>query len=255
MTVLELDRLEIRIGDQVICHDLTLQLADGEVLGVLGRNGVGKTTLLHTLMDFRQPANGSVRIQGQELQRFERQQLAREVGLLFQESDNTMPATVLETVLLGRHPYSESLLWDSAEDLALCRNTLALLGLDELECRQVSTLSGGEKQRLAIALLLAQDPTVFLLDEPSNHLDIDHQIKVLELLTQKTRDNNAAMVMASHDINLVSRFCDRVLLLLGDGDTLAGPTSSVLNTDTLELAFQCRVAHTRIGGRDYFLPD
>jgi len=254
MSVLELQNLEVRIGDNIICHDLALDLKGGEILGVLGRNGVGKTTLLHTIIDFRQPASGIICIQGRNLQTLKRQQLAREVGLLFQESDTSMPATVLETVLLGRHPYSENLLWDSEQDIALCRDTLAQLGLGKLENRQVTTLSGGEKQRLAIALLLAQNPTVFLLDEPSNHLDIDYQIKVLELLTEKIKDNNAAMVMASHDINLVSRFCNQVLLLLGDGKALFGPTASVLNSENLEHAFHCRIAHTQINGRDYFVP-
>jgi len=255
MAVLEIEHLEVRIGDKVICNDLELKLESGEILGVLGRNGVGKTTLLHTIMNFRTPTTGTIRIQGGELHTLKRQQLAREVGLLFQESDNSMPATVLETILLGRHPYSENLLWDSEQDVTLCRNTLNLLGLGTMESRQVATLSGGEKQRLAIALLLAQSPTVFLLDEPSNHLDIDYQIKVLELLAQRVKNNSAAMVMASHDINLVSRFCDHVLLLLGDGATLTGPTTSIMSTENLEHAFQCRIVHTKVNERDYFLPD
>ena len=254
MAVLELENLEVWIGKKSICHDLGLELESGEVLGVLGRNGAGKTTLLHTIMAFRPPANGSIRIQGIELKTLKRQQLARKLGLLFQESDNSMPATVLETVLLGRHPHSENILWDSEQDVTLCRDTLALLGLGTLEKRQVSTLSGGEKQRLAIALLLAQNPTVMLLDEPSNHLDIDYQIKVLELLTERSRTNSAAMIMASHDINLVSRFCNYVLLLLGNGEFLAGPAPDILNKENLELAFQCRITHTKVNNWDYFVP-
>ena len=255
MAVLELENLEVRIGDNIICHDLALDLDGGDILGVLGRNGVGKTTLLHTIMDFRQPASGTIYIQDNNLQTLKRHQLARKVGLLFQDNDTSMPATVLETVLLGRHPYSKNLLWDSEQDIELCLETLVQLGLGTLENRQVSTLSGGEKQRLAIALLLAQNPTVFLLDEPSNHLDIDYQIKVLELLTDKINNKNAAMVMASHDINLVSRFCNHVLLLLGDGETIIGPTSSVLSSENLAHAFHCRIAHTQVNGRDYFVPD
>ncbi len=255
MVVLELERLEVRIGGKLICRDLDLQLTEGEVLGILGRNGVGKTTLLHSCMDFFPPASGNVRIHGANLQSLKRQQLARKIGLLFQESDSSLSATVLETVLLGRHPYSENIFWDSEEDIELCRITLALLGMDKLENRQVSTLSGGEKQRLAIALLLAQDPAVFLLDEPSNHLDIDFQIKVLDLITQRAKQNKAATVMASHDINLVSRFCDRVLLLLGDGEFLSGSTSSILNSNNLNRAFQCKIAQTQISGRNYYLPE
>lgn len=254
MAVLELKNLTARIGETAICHDLNIELNGGDVLGVLGRNGVGKTTLLHTIMNFHQPDNGSIRIKGNDIRTLRRQQVAREVGLLFQESDSTMPATVLETVLLGRHAYAENILWDSKQDLALCRDALALLGLGSLENRQVATLSGGEKQRLAIGLLLVQNPAVFLLDEPSNHLDIDYQIKVLEILTQKVRSDSAAMVMASHDINLVSRFCNYVLLLLGNGEILTGSAQKVLTTGNLERAFRCRITHTQLNDQDYFLP-
>ena len=254
MAILDIEKLAIRIGDKLICRDLSIRLNSGELLGILGRSGVGKTTFLHTLMGFHRQQAGTIRIQDQDLQSIPRHQLAKQIGLLFQQSESNMPATVLETVLLGRHPYSENLLWDSAEDVALCRETLKLLGLGQVEDRQVSTLSGGEKQRVAIALLLAQNPKVSLLDEPSNHLDIDYQIKILNHLTEKSKTQNTSMVLASHEINLISRFCDQVLLLLGDGEVLCGRTQEIMTTDNLELAFGCNVEHVMINERDYFLP-
>ena len=254
MALLELDALNVKIGEQTICHDLSLSLNSGELLGILGRNGTGKTTLLHTIMGFHAPSSGNIRLGGMDINTITRRQLAREMGLLFQEGDSNMPATVLETVLLGRHPYSQNLLWDSEADIRLCRDTLALVGLADLHQRQVSTLSGGEKQRLAIALLLAQSPTIMLLDEPSNHLDIDYQIRLLELLSGRARSSDGAIMMASHDINLVARFCDHTILLLGDGKILAGPTDEVLTAGNLELAFQCRIITVQHDDRSYFFP-
>ena len=254
MSILELENLEIKIGDTVICRELSLLLEGGRLLGILGRNGAGKTTLLHTIMGFRPFQHGAIRIQQEDLHAIPRQQLATKIGLLFQESENSLPATVLETVMLGRHPHSENLLWDSPADVAYCRETLSQMGLGSLENRQVSTLSGGEKQRLAIALLLAQNPKVLLLDEPSNHLDIDYQIKILSLLHEKSRKQNAAMIIASHDINLVSRFCDDVLLLLEDGNAITGPIAEVLDTQNLERAFGCKVECVQVSGHHYYLP-
>jgi len=254
MALLELEALRVEIGEQVICHDLSLPLNSGEFLGILGRNGTGKTTLLHTVMGFHAATGGNIRLGDIDISNITRRQLARELGLLFQEADNNMPATVLETVLLGRHPYSQNLLWDSEADIKLCRETLALVGLADLQRRQVSTLSGGEKQRLAMALLLAQSPKILLLDEPSNHLDIDYQIRMLELLSGEVRSSNGAIMMASHDINLVARFCNQTMLLLGDGEILTGPTDEVLTADNLELAFQCRIATVRHNSRNYFFP-
>ena len=178
MDLLQFSALQITIGEHLVCRNLDLRLGAGERLGMLGRNGVGKTTLLHTIMGFHKQDAGSVLLNGSPQGSRSRRQLARQVGLLFQESENSMPATVLETVLLGRHPYSDNFLMDSAEDLSMARDALEQVGLESLADRQVGTLSGGEKQRLAIALLLLQNPRLLLLDEPSNHLDIDNQIQV-----------------------------------------------------------------------------
>jgi len=254
MAALELVKLRVKAGNRLVCQDLNLCLGSGQMLGILGRNGVGKTTLLHTIMGFRKPEAGLIRFGAVDSATLSRRQLAREVGLLFQESDSSLPATVLETVLLGRHPYADNLLWDSEEDVALANRTLSLLALTELRARQVSSLSGGEKQRLAMALLMAQSPRLYLLDEPSNHLDIDFQLKILELLTTQVRSEHRGLVMASHDINLVARFCDRVLLLLGDGLFVEGPTPAVLEECLLERAFSTRLQRIEHNGRDYFLP-
>jgi len=254
MKLLELDNLSVRIGSQSICRNFNLDLAAGQILGVLGRNGIGKTTLLYALMGIRSAEHGTIKLAGTEVRQMTRRDHARFMGMLFQENDNSMPATVLETVLLGRHPYAENLLWDSAEDMALARETLRLLGLENLEQRQVATLSGGEKQRLAIAMILAQDPQLYLLDEPSNHLDIDFQLKILQLLQSRIVEREAAILMASHDINLISRICDRVMLILGDGEIIEGPTGSVLTKDNLQRAFHCRIAQTELAGHRYFVP-
>lgn len=254
MVVLSLRSVSLSMAGQCICRDLDLQLESGQSLGVLGRNGVGKTTLLHSIMGFHQPDAGQILLRGVDVATLPRRQLAREAGLLFQETPAGLPATVLETVMLGRHPYAENLLWDSARDLALAEEALAMLDLTRFRNRQVGSLSGGEKQRLAVAALISQEPALMLLDEPSNHLDIDYQLRILALLTTRTRQQQRGLVMASHDINLVARYCDRVLLLLGDGRYLEGPTRQLLTTTVLEQAFHVSMQSFDIGPRRYFLP-
>ena len=254
MNILSFDSVTITINDQSVCQNLNLALDSQQVLGILGRNGVGKSTLLYTIMGFHHPDSGSISLLGSNIRKSPRSELARKLGILFQESANAMPATVLETALLGRHPHSDNLLWDKPEDIELTREILQQLGLDDLEDRQVNSLSGGEKQRLSIALLMNQAPQLYLLDEPSNHLDIDYQIKSLTLIRDKLRAGDAAMVMASHDINLTARFCDRILLLGEDGQFVCGPTSDVLNEETLSQAYRCQIRAVELDSRRYFFP-
>ena len=254
MSILNLEALEIEIGGQVVCRNLELDLAPGQVVGVLGRNGIGKSTLLYTLMGFRKPVSGRISLLGNDLSHYSAKETARLIGILFQENSTELPASVLETALLGRHPHNENILWDNADDIFLVREILNKVGLSELEQRQVGTLSGGEKQRLTIAMLIAQKPKLSLLDEPSNHLDIDYQIKSLALLKENTIKEQSAIIMASHDINLISRFCDKSLLLMENGEFQYGDTNEILTEEALSAAFKCPIQSIQTGERKIFFP-
>jgi iron complex transport system ATP-binding protein len=160
--------------------------------------------------------------------------VARQLGLLAQEHRDSFPASVMETALIGRHPFLGPLQWESHQDRRIARLALQAVDLQDLEERNVATLSGGERRRLGIATLLTQDPQLLLLDEPTNHLDVHHQVHVLELLRRKARDAAKSIIMVMHDINLASRYCNRFLLLLGEGRTAQGRAQDVLTRELLE---------------------
>lgn len=227
--LLECRGLTVSVAGTLVCQGLDLILLPGRRLGVLGGNGVGKTTLLHTLAGLRPPAAGRVLLDGQPLAALPRNRVARRLGLLPQDHEDAFPATVLETALIGRHPHVSRWGWESARDLAVARSALAEVGLAALEERSVQSLSGGERRRLGLATLLAQDPALWLLDEPTNHLDLAHQIRLLERLARRVTEQGRAWVMVTHDPSLVARFCDRALLLFGDGETLAGDCRELLD--------------------------
>lgn len=236
-SLLKTENLNVEIGGKTVCHGLNIDIHAGQHWGLLGINGVGKTTLLHTLAGLRAPAQGQVLLTDQSLTNMPHRHIAQHIGVLFQSDDDAFPGTVMEAVLTGRHPWLGQWQWESERDRELALNSLKNVGLENFEQRQVNTLSGGERRRLALATLFTQDPNVFLLDEPTNHLDPHHQIELLSLLSQRVTNNARASMMILHDINLATRFCDHLLLLFGDGEqkgeVLCGPTNEVLNTDTL----------------------
>lgn len=233
--------LEIAPGPDTLLHGLDLCLQAGDCVGVLGRNGTGKTTLLHTLAGLLAPASGTVSLRGTPVKEWQRRALARQVGIVFQHHTDEMPATVMETALLGRFPHGHAWQWESTQDRRVAEQALQQMGLWELAGRQVHSLSGGERQRLALAALLAQSPRVMLLDEPGNHLDIGFQLSSLSLLRDRARTGDAALVFATHDINLAARYCDRILLLNGDGSFLLGPATETLTEQHLTAAYECPV--------------
>lgn len=235
--ILEARQLSISIGTRPesrrICRDLDLALAAGERLAILGRNGAGKSTLLATLAGLRTADAGELRVDGQTYADLGLRAAARLRGWLGQERGDPFASTVLESVLTGRHPHLSRWSWESPSDARIARAALADLGLADLEQREVRTLSGGERQRVAIAALLAQQTRLCLLDEPLAHLDLNHQIATLELLSLRARRDGVAFALVLHDPNLAFRFCDRALLLFGDGTHIAGPVADVLNEDSL----------------------
>lgn len=238
MTTLGIHDLQISIGDVAVCVGLNVVLSAGQCWAVLGRNGSGKTTLLHTLAGLRSPQRGRVELNGKSLPTQPRRLLARRLGLLPQDSHDPFPATVLETALLGRHPHCSPWSWETPNDRAIACKALADVGLDHLAAREVATLSGGERRRLALATLLTQDPDVLLLDEPTNHLDLHHQIALLNLLARLARERHKTVVMVLHDVNLAARYADRCLLLYGDGEVCAGTREEVLRTAALERLYR-----------------
>lgn len=252
--LLRTQNLDVEIGGKTVCQGLNVDIHAGQHWGLLGVNGVGKTTLLHTLAGLRAPTNGDVWLGDKTLSELPRRHIAQHIGVLFQADDDAFPGTVMETVLTGRHPWLGQWQWEGEDDRRLARNALKTVELDGLEQRQVSTLSGGERRRLALATLFTQNPQLFLLDEPTNHLDPHHQIELLSLLGQQVTNNDRASLMILHDINLATRFCDHLLLLFGEGETLYGPSNEVLNTDTLSRLYGHPVISVEGPNGPAFLP-
>jgi iron complex transport system ATP-binding protein len=228
--------LTVSIAGIRVCSGLDLVVEPGHCWAILGRNGAGKTTLLHTLAGLRNPAAGTIEFLGRSLATTGRRDLARLRGLLPQDDTDAFPATVLETVLIGRHPHLSRWQWEGADDLRIAREALAAADMTGTDARDVRTLSGGERRRVALAAVLAQQPHLFLLDEPSSHLDLAHQIALLDRLVDTVRAGGKALVMVVHDINLAARYCDHALLL-ADGIALAGPAPELLRAERLSAVF------------------
>lgn len=255
MSLLRTAGLDIEIGGVVVCRNLDFEIEAGQRWAILGRNGSGKTTLLHTLAGLRPATKGSIELCGQPLSGLTRRHIARRLGLLPQDNQDNFPATVLETALIGRHPHLSPWAWESHDDFNMARTALDEVGLSGFETREVHTLSGGERRRLALATLLTQDPALLLLDEPTIHLDLHHQIQVLSQLSSKSESGGRTLLMVLHDPNLAVRFASHCLLLFGDGEALSGPCSTLLNESSLQRLYGHPLITVSHSGKSAWLPE
>ena len=235
--LLDVSGLRVSVPGRVLVEALDVTLARGEFIAVLGRNGTGKTLSLLTLAGLRRADTGTIRLGGEAIAALKRRRLARQLALLPQDTDDIFPATVLDTALVGRHPHIGRLRWESPQDHALAQAALEQVGIGSLAHRDVLSLSGGERRRLAIAQILTQSPDVYLLDEPTNHLDPQHQVETLGIF-RRAADNGAGVIASLHDVNLAARVADRCLLLFGDGRWELGATDDVLDEERLEALFE-----------------
>lgn len=231
--MLQVSALTIAAASRTLVRDLSFTLAPGDLLCLLGPNGVGKTLTLYSLAGLRPPDAGSVALDGQDIRHLKRQAIARRLGLMLQDDGETFPATVLGTVIMGRYPHLEPMARESATDLAIAEAALKAVDLLAEAGRPVKTLSGGERRRLAFARLLAQESAVMLLDEPVNHLDPRHQISVLRQLRELAATGHA-ILMTLHDPALAMRFADQALLLFEDGTWKLGRCGEVLTAGNLD---------------------
>ena len=249
--VLECRGVTVRVPGRELVRELHAAIRPGRVLALLGRNGAGKSSLLHVLAGIAAPAEGEVLFAGRPVAAWPRRDLARQLGMLMQASEDPFPGTVLDTALVGRHPHIDFWQWESDADRAVARRCLAAMDLAGLEARDVGTLSGGERRRLAIATVLAQDPQVFLLDEPIQQLDPQHELDVLRRF-RALAEAGRTVVLSLHDPGLAARFADDVLLLFGDGRWRLGPVGETLHESAIGELYGIAVKELSwLGGRTF----
>jgi len=239
--VLDCRELTVAVAGRTLVDGLRFVARPGRFVALLGRNGAGKTLTLHALAGLREGEGGEVLLDGRPVADWPPAARARRLALLPQSFEDPFPVTVLETALIGRHPHIGFWSWENERDVQIVRGCLDEVGLAGCEQRVVDSLSGGERRRLAVASLLAQDATVCLLDEPTNHLDPPHQLGVLQLFRRRA-DAGKAIVASLHDPTLAARFADDALLLYGDGRWDFGPCAEVLTESRLS-ALYCSPLH------------
>jgi iron complex transport system ATP-binding protein len=254
-TLLEAQSLTLRAGGRTLVRDLSFRLGAGEVWCMLGANGAGKSTLFHTAVGLREAQSGAMRLTGRALADWPAAEAARQRGFLPQTLHDGFSASVLESVMLGRHPYLSRWQWEGEEERGIASAALDAVDLAGFERRDVLTLSGGERQRVALAALLAQDAPLFLLDEPVSHLDLHHQLLVLEHLVELARARGKGVLFTVHDLNLAARFASHALLLAPQGVVQQGPVGEVMTEAALCGAFGHRVTRIEAAGRTLFVPE
>jgi iron complex transport system ATP-binding protein len=253
--LLETSGLAVGAGPHTLVEGLDLQVHGGELWCVMGPNGSGKTTLLHTLAGLRAARGGQIRLKGKPLAEWPALDLARARGLLPQTLHDAFSAAVLDVVLLGRHPHLGRWSWESTTDRRIASAALTAVDLDAFAQRDITALSGGERQRVGIAALLAQDPPLLLLDEPVAHLDLHHQVTVLQHLRTLAHERGRAVMLSIHDLNLAARFATHALVLGPAGLLRQGPAESTMDEVVLSAAFGHAVVRERIGRRTLFVAD
>jgi iron complex transport system ATP-binding protein len=252
--MLRTEGLRLAYPGQLLVDGLSIEFQPGQVWAVLGRNGSGKSTLLHALAALRQPEAGSVLLRDATVGALPRRALARRIGVLLQEESREFWGSVRDYVLLGRYPHARSPFGWSADDERIAESEIEALHLGALRNRAFASLSGGERQRARAAALFAQRPDVYLLDEPLQHLDLPHQVAVLERLSNEALNRGAIVVMVLHDLLFAARYCSRFLLLFGDGRSSIGPADEALTADHLGELYGFPLVPVEVGGDRLFLP-
>lgn len=231
------DQVTLGYDDHLVFRDLSLRIEPGSVTTLIGANGCGKSTLLKAFGRLLAPSSGTIELEGNPIRALSPRAVARRLAILPQKPLTPAATTVADLVMRGRHPHQTLLRPWSAADAAKVAEALASTSMTALADRDVDALSGGQLQRAWIALVLAQDAPVILLDEPTTFLDLSHQLDVLRLVRQINAERGSTIVMVLHDLSLAARFSDR-LIVLHDGGVLAdGAPWEVITPEVLATAF------------------
>jgi iron complex transport system ATP-binding protein len=240
--------MRLKIKNINFCYDslkalenVTFNVGDGEILGIIGPNGSGKTTLLRCINGVLQPKIGTVLIDREDISNLDRKEIAKKIGVVPQNTSIAFPFTVLDIVLMGREPHLSRFGGETKEDLEVAKNAMRLTNTQHLAERLIDEVSGGERQRVVIARALTQEPEILLLDEPTLHLDINHQLEVLELVRMLAKEKGLAVISVLHDLNLAARFCDNLMLLDSGKIISIGSPNMVLTSENIRKVYRVNV--------------
>jgi iron complex transport system ATP-binding protein len=239
--MIEANSISFRYLEDWVLQDVSFQVGKGEFIGVIGPNGSGKTTLLKVLYRLLSPQRGEVLFERVPLRKMSHKDIAKRIAVVAQEIYPVFPFRVIEIVLMGRSPYLGHLMFEREKDLEIAKKAMEWTEILPISERPIDELSGGERKRVFIARALAQEPEVILLDEPTANLDIHHQIEFLDLILALNREKGLTILMASHDLNLASEFCDRLILLQNGGIFKMGSPQEVITREHIEKVYGCGV--------------
>ena len=237
MVNLEIEKITLDYGQQPVIKDLSFQLHPGELFGLVGPNGCGKTSIIKALSRVLSPSAGRILLDGKELTVISRNELARFIGVVPQNPYLPETFTVFEVVILGRNPYLGLFSRETAGDIAIVWQAMQRTDITHLAKRRIGELSGGEKQRVTIARVLAQEPQVILMDEPTANLDISQQQDILDLVAGMCYEQNIAGLIAIHDLNIAAQYCTRILMLKNGQRYTEGTPGEVITAENVREVF------------------
>ncbi|RLI81388.1 ABC transporter ATP-binding protein [Archaeoglobales archaeon] len=244
--------LEFSYSSIQALKDVTIDIYESEIVAVVGPNGSGKSTLLKCIDKILKPQKGVILINGKDVKDFSQIEIAKTVGYVPQSIKQFFPATVFEVVLMGRKPY---LGWRcSRKDLEKVFEVLKLLNIKNIAMRDFNELSGGQQQKVLIARALAQEPEVLLLDEPTANLDIKHQLEVMEIIRKIVKEKGITAIVAIHDLNLASRYTDRIVMMYEGKIFAAGEPFSVLTPSNIRTVYGVEVKVINDNGIIHIIP-
>ena len=218
-----------------VLHDVSFELGGNELVSILGPNGVGKSTLIHCINKILAPTSGTVLIDGKDVSEIKLKELAKQIGYVPYSANDSFPLSVIDTVMIGRHPHSK---WGTLDkDLDIVYDTLRMLGISHLAMRPFNELSAGQHQKVMLARGLVQEPEILLLDEPTSNLDVRHQLDVTKMLKRLSREKNILIVMISHDINIAAKYSDKIILMHKGSVFDMGEPNKVITAENLRTVY------------------
>ena len=253
--IIEVENLNFGYTSEIaILKDMSFNIRPGTFVAIAGPNGAGKSTLLNLMCRALTPNSGTIRIDAAAIESYDTRALAAKVAIVRQELVPIFGFSVMETVLMARTPYYGSTGFESRADREIANDALKATDTARFACRPLTSLSSGERQRVFIARALAQNSLIMLLDEPTNFLDLKHQVGIYDLLKTAQVEKGKTIVAVTHDINLATQYCDEILLLGADSSYDIGKTKAVLSPDKIKEVFDVDVFAGKVGQEKFFIP-